>query len=152
MTGLERILLHISAFLTAATGLVYGWLRYFGQRAGEFGPEAHPLQALLQHLHVLTAPVLVFTLGMLLRGHVQPMLRRGPPVGRRTGLFALVVVAPMVLVGYGVQVAVDPAWRTALAWVHGLASLAFLAGYLAHFARTWELAKQNRSLDLDEGP
>ncbi len=148
MTALERACLHLSAFLVAATGLVYGWLRYFGQRMGEFGPEAHPLQALLQHLHVLAAPLLVFTLGMLLRGHVQPMLRRGPPVGKRTGLGSILAVAPMVLAGYGVQVAVDPAWRTALAWVHGLASLAFLAAYLVHLARTWEQARRDRDLDL----
>ncbi len=148
MTALERACLHLSAFLVAATGMVYGGLRYFGQRMGEFGLEPHPLQGLLQHLHVLTAPALVFTLGMLLRGHVQPMLRRGPPVGKRTGLGSILTVAPMVLAGYGVQVAVDPAWRTALAWVHGLSSLAFLAAYLVHLARTWTLARQDRDLDL----
>jgi hypothetical protein len=149
MTVLERACLHLSAFLVAATGLVYGGLRYFGQRMGEFGLEPHPLQGLLQHLHVLTAPVLVFTLGMLLRGHVQPMLRRGPPVGKRTGLGAILTVAPMVLAGYGVQVVVDPAWRSALAWIHGLASLAFLAGYLGHLARTWEQARRDREAGLD---
>lgn len=149
MTSLERVCLHLCAFLTAATGLVYGWLRYFGQRMGDFGPEPHPLQSLLQHLHVLSAPLLVFTLGMLLRGHVQPMLRRGPPVGKRTGLGSILTVAPMVLAGYGVQVAVEPAWRTVLAWVHGLASLAFLLGYLAHLARTWELARRDREVELD---
>ncbi len=148
MTGLERLCLHLSALLTGATGLIYGWLRYFGQRAGEFGPEAHPLQPLLQHLHVLTAPVLVFTLGMLLRGHVQPMLRRDPEVGKRTGLLAVLGIAPMVLAGYGVQVVVDPAWRGALAWIHGVASLIFLVGYLVHLARTWEQARRDRDLDL----
>ncbi|MFN8011730.1 MAG: hypothetical protein U0P81_10015 [Holophagaceae bacterium] len=149
MSVLERASLHASAFLMAATGLIYGWLRYFGQRLGDFGPEPHPLQSLLQHLHVLSAPLLVFTLGMLLRGHVQPMLRRRPPVGKRTGLGSIFTVAPMVLAGYGVQVAVDPAWRTVLAWIHGVASLAFLAGYLGHLARTREQARRDREAGLD---
>jgi hypothetical protein len=148
MTALERACLHLSAFLVGASGLVYGWLRYFGQRMGEFGPEPHPLQAHLQHLHVLAAPLLVFTLGMLLRGHVQPMLRREPPVGKRTGLGMILGVAPMVLSGAGVQVAGDPAWRTALAWIHGISSLAFLAGYLVHLVRTWAQARRDRELDL----
>jgi hypothetical protein len=57
-------------------------------------------------------------------------------------------VAPMVLSGAGVQVAGDPAWRTALAWIHGISSLAFLAGYLVHLVRTWAQARRDRELDL----
>ncbi len=149
MTALERACLHLSAFLTAGTGLLYGWLRYFGQRPGDFGPEAHPAQALLQHLHVLAAPLLVFTLGILVRGHVQPMLRRDPPVGRTTGLAAVFLVAPMVLSGCLVQVATDPAWRIGWAWAHGITSLLFLTGYAIHLARTWEQARLDRAEGLD---
>ena len=149
MTALERACLHLSAFLTAGTGLLYGWLRYFGQRPGDFGPEAHPAQALLQHLHVLAAPLLVFTLGVLVRGHVQPMLRRRAPGGRASGLGTVGILAPMVLSGYLVQVAVAPAWRTGWAWAHGIASLLFLAGYAVHLGRTWEQARLDRAAALD---
>jgi hypothetical protein len=141
--------MHLSAFLTAGTGLLYGWLRYFGQRPGEFGPEAHPAQALLQHLHILTAPLLAFTLGVLVRGHVQPMLHRGAPVGRASGLAMIFVLAPMILSGYLVQVATEPAWRVGWAWVHGIASLLFLLGYAVHQARTWEQARLDRAAELD---
>jgi len=147
VSGFERLLLHLSALLTLGTGLLYGWLRYFGQRAGEFGPEPHPAQAWLQHAHILVAPVLVFTLGMLIRGHVQPMLRRPAPVGRRSGLVAVLVLAPMILSGYGVQVVAEPGWRVGLAWIHGVFSLLFLAGYGLHLIRTWAQAHQD--LDLE---
>ncbi len=135
MNPLERWSLHLSALLTAGTGLVYGWLRYFGQRVGEFGPEAHPLQALLQHLHVLSAPLLVLTLGMILKGHVEPLLRSGRMKPLGTGLFLLGGLAPMILAGYAVQVVVDPEWRRLWAWIHGLSSLLFLGAYLVHLAR-----------------
>jgi len=149
VTALERACLHLSAFITSGTGLLYGWLRYFGQRPGDFGPEAHPAQALLQHLHVLTAPLLVFTLGVLVRGHVQPMLRRGSSVGRASGLATVGVLAPMILSGCLVQVAMAPAWRTGWAWVHGIASLLFLLGYAVHLVRTWEQARLDREAGLD---
>jgi len=149
MTALERACLHLSAFLTAGTGLLYGWFRYFGQRPGDFGPEPHPAQALLQHGHVLASPLLLFTLGVLVRGHVQPMFQRGASVGRRSGLAAVAVLAPMILSGYLLQVAVDPAWRNGWAWVHGVASLAFLAGYGVHLVRTWEQARENRDSGLE---
>ena len=132
MTALERWSLHLTALLTGATGLLYGWLRYFGQRAGEFGVEAHPLQATLQHLHVLTAPLLVFTLGMLVRGHVVPMWRNNRPGGRASGVVLALILTPMALSGYAVQVAVEPKWRLIFAWIHGVLSLLFLAGYGYH--------------------
>lgn len=132
MTRLERWILHLTALLTGVTGLIYGWLRYFGQLKGEFGMEAHPLQGALQHLHVLGSPLLVFTLGMLLRGHVLPMWRAGRPAGRTSGLLLALVVAPMALSGYAVQVVVEPRWRLLFAWVHGVSSLLFLGVYAGH--------------------
>jgi hypothetical protein len=132
MTLLERWSLHLSALAMALSGLAYGWLKYFGQRMGEFGLEAHPLQGLAEHAHVLLGPLLVFSLGLAVRAHVTPMLRKPRKGGARTGLALTLVLGPMVLSGYAVQVAVDPRWRLALAWVHGPLALLFLLGYGLH--------------------
>ena len=133
----ERWSLHLGAFLTGLSGLVYGWMRYFGKVQGEFGIEPHPLQALVQHLHVLAAPLLLFALGMMVRGHLYAKLRTGAPEGRRTGLGLGFLILPMVASGYLVQVATSSAWRLTFAWVHGVASLLFLMGYLGHALRAW---------------
>ncbi len=138
MTPLERWSLHLAALTTAGTGLLNGLLRWFGQRAGEFGPEPHPWLGLVQHLHVLAAPVLVFTLGVMVRGHLWPKLGRSLE-GRRTGLGAAVLIAPMVFSGYGLQVVTSPAWRSGLAWSHGLSAGLFLLAYVGHLAlRGWQ--------------
>ncbi len=136
MTALERWSLHLGAFLTALSGVAYGWLRYFGRAAGEFGLEPHPLQALAQHLHVLAAPVLLFALGMAVRGHLAAKLRVGAE-RRNTGLGMGLLILPMVASGYLLQVAVAPGWRLAWAWVHGSASLLFLLTYLGHGLSAW---------------
>lgn len=133
MSPLERWSLHLAALLTAATGALDGGLRWFGQRMGEFGPEPSPWLGPAQHAHVLVAPLLVFTLGVLVRGHLVPRLRAGM-AGRATGLALAAFLAPMVLSGYAVQVAVDPAWRTACSWVHGVSASLFLLAYLGHLA------------------
>ncbi len=148
MTTLERWSLHLAALSTGATGLLYGWLRYYGQRVGEFGLESHPLQATLQHLHVLAAPLLVFALGMVVRGHVLPMWRNGKAAGRRSGVALALILAPMVLSAYAVQVVVEPGWRLAFAWLHGVTSLLFLAGYGVH---QWMALRQPRSAEALEG-
>lgn len=137
MRDLERWSLHLGALLTGLSGLVYGWLRYFGRVPGEFGIEPHPLQGLVQHLHVLAAPLLLFALGMTVRGHLTTKLRAGTREGRRTGLGLGFLILPMVAAGYLVQVALAPGWRLAWAWVHGVASLLFLAAYLGHGLRAW---------------
>ena len=93
MRRLERWSLRIGFFLGGLTGVVYGWLRYFGSVKGDFGPEPSPWQPFWQHAHVLAAPVLLFALGVAVRGHVQGMLGRGVRRGRRTGLVLLVVAA-----------------------------------------------------------
>ena len=131
----ERWSLHLSALAMACSGLLYGWLKYFQQRPGEFGTEPYPLQGVAQHAHVLVGPLMVFALGMMVRGHVVPALRSGTPRGRGTGLWVAAILAPMILAGYGMQVCVDPAWRRALAWVHGPSSLMFLLVYGIHVLR-----------------
>ena len=137
MNAFERLALHLGAWLTGLSGLGYGWLRYFRQVPGEFGPEPHPLQGLLQHAHVLAAPLLLFALCMMVRGHFAVKLRVPSREGRRTGWGLALLILPMVVAGYGVQVVTEPAWRTGLAWVHGVASLAFLAAYAGHGVRFW---------------
>ena len=131
MSPLEKWSLHLAALLTGATGLMDGLLRWFGERVGEFGPEPHPWLGSAQHLHILVAPVLLFCLGMMVRGHLQPRLRQGDQ-GRNSGLRAASLIAPMVVSGYLVQVATSPALRTCYAWVHGVSSAGFLLAYGAH--------------------
>lgn len=140
MSPLERWSLHLAALATAGTGLMDGLLRWFGTRVGEFGPEPHPWLGIAQHLHVLLAPLLVFTLGMMVRGHLWSKLRKGPE-GRRTGLGAAFLIAPMVFSGYGLQVVTSPVSRSGLAWAHGISACAFLLAYFGHLAlRGWQPA------------
>jgi hypothetical protein len=142
MNPVERWSLHIAALATAGTGLMDGLLRWFGERAGEFGPEPHPWLGPTQHLHVLVAPLLVFALGVMVRGHLWSRLQAGAE-GRRTGLGAAWLMAPMVFSGVGIQVVTSPAWRSGLGWTHGIASCVFLLAYFAHLARrVWQPSRQ----------
>ena len=142
MKPFERWGIHVGFLIAALTGLLYGWFRYFGQVQGEFGLEPHRFQGLWQHLHVLASPLLLFALGMVVRGHLYGKLKHGVKDGRSSGLLLAWLILPMVLSGYGVQVATNTFWRSALAWVHGSASIAFVVLYAAHLIRTWNLPRQ----------
>jgi len=141
MTRIERWGLHLTTLFMGGTGLLYGWTKYYGQRMGDFGPEPHPLQGLLQHSHVVGAPLMTLALGLVLRAHFVPKMRGGKTDGRSTGLLVAFSLAPMLLAGYGIQVCTDESLRRLWAWIHGLGSCAYLAAYAWHFLRTWHLRR-----------
>lgn len=123
---------HLATLLVAATGLCYGWFKYFGSVQGEFGPEPHPLQTVFQHLHVLAAPLEVFMLGILMKGHVLPKLNGKGKKGRRTGILAGLLFTSLLMAGYGIQASTAPGLRLALGWIHGVSGLLVTLAYGAH--------------------
>lgn len=132
MKRVDRLLTHASVAIVGGSGLAYGWLLYFGEAEDEFGPVQHPWTPGLQAMHVVTAPLFVFALGLIWRYHVVHKLRSGAPQRRRTGLLVATQSMPMIVTGYLLQVSVDEVWRALWTWSHVATSLLFCAGFVAH--------------------
>ena len=132
MSRLEQWTVHLSTLLVGGTGLVYAWMKYLMEASDPFAVVNHPLQPTLQHLHVLTAPLLVFGVGIIWREHIWKHWSRGVRTGRMSGLSMLLTAAPMVLSGYLIQTTVTEGWRTAWIVVHLATSALWVAGYLGH--------------------
>jgi hypothetical protein len=135
MRPVERWSLRLGFGLAAATGLAYGWLRYWGVVEGEFGPEPSHWQPFWQHAHVLLAPAFVFALGVGARGHVSAMLHHQVRRGRASGLLLAAGAVPLVLGGYALQVATATGVRAALGWTHAALGALFIAVFLGHWAK-----------------
>ena len=125
--------MHVSAFLVAATGLVYAWMRYIAATPDEFALVNHPLQPTVQHLHVLTAPALVIMLGVFWQSHAMNHWKHSAREGRYSGIGQLLVALPMILSAYLLQTATSEGWRLTWIWVHVATSVAWVAGYLIHY-------------------
>jgi hypothetical protein len=69
---------------------------------------------------------------MFWKAHATAGLRNGFPERRRSGTALVLAAAPMILSGYLIQTAVEPAWRTAWIAVHLAASTLWSLGALAH--------------------
>ncbi len=132
MSRAEALTLHASAILVGSTGLVYGWMRYCLEPPDEFSVVNHPQQPLLQHLHVLLAPLLVFACGVVWSDHVWKRIRTRHPERRRTGLALFAALPPMIASGYAVQVAESEFARALSIGVHATSSCAFLLAYALH--------------------
>lgn len=124
--------MHVATLLVGGTGLVYAWMRYFANPADPEALIAHPLQPAVQHLHLWTAPLLVFAAGLLWRRHVWAGIRLGVRERRRAGIGLALALLPMVVSGYLLQTAVEPAWRRGWVVVHVTASVLWILGYLVH--------------------
>jgi len=133
MTRLEYRLMHAANLLVVGTGLVYGVLKLFCGREGEYGMEMHPAQPDWQHAHVLAAPLLVICIGLFWKNHIQPHWQRGMKEGRRSGLGLLGFALPMIASGYLLQVAESPAWRSTWMWLHLGVSLLWIVVYAVHW-------------------
>ena len=131
MSRWEAWLVHLANLLVGVTGVVYAVTRYLLAPDDPFAA-AHPWQSPAQHLHVLAAPLLIFALGLIFRGHAWTGLRYDVVPRRRSGLTLLSLGAPMIVSGYLLQVAVEPGWRTAWVWIHVGSAAVWLLATLVH--------------------
>ena len=132
MTRGEAWSLHVSNILVAGTGAVYAWMRYLAEPTDPYAVVNHPLQPLVQHLHILVAPLLVFAAGMIYRRHVWARVRSGFKPRRRMGLALALTLVPMVASGYLLQTTTDPVWNRLWVWIHVTTSGLWVLGYGAH--------------------
>lgn len=132
MTRLEAWCTHLATLLVGGTGLVYAWMRYLATPLDPDALVSHPWQPTVQHLHVLTAPLLVFAAGLLWRRHIWEGLRWRPRERLRSGIALALALLPMVASGYLLQTSVEPWWHQCWVIVHGTASTLWLVGYGAH--------------------
>lgn len=130
----ERRFHHLGTLLTGLTGLALFVFKDLMEPDPEtFSVVSHPWQPHAQHLHVLAAPLMLVSLGLLLREHVLGRLgNRERRRSRRTGWLLTLAFGPMALSGYLLQVTVEPAWRTAWKWTHLGTGGLFLLAYLGH--------------------
>ena len=134
MTRFERWSVWVTTFLVAVTGVVLAWMTYLLEPLEPWAVVHHPLQPLVLKLHIVTAPLLVFAIGMIALRHVWRHFRSGTPRGRRSGITAALTAVPMVVTGYLVQVITNERWLLAVALVHLAFGLVYVGGLLIHQA------------------
>lgn len=132
MTPFQRWLVWSSSGATGLTGLVYWWMKHRMVPVDPWAAINHPLQPWVLKAHILVAPVMVFAVGLIASEHIWRHYRRGVRKGRRSGLTALWVFAPMVLSGYLIQAVTHVGTLEALAWVHLGTGALYLLGMVAH--------------------
>ena len=143
MTKATLLWFHASNLAVAGTGLVYAWTKYFCTPSDPFALVNHPLQPHVLHLHVLSAPLLIFMIGVYWQAHALPKWRGRSRDSRRSGILLMLNAVPMIASGVLIQTATSSGWRTAWIAVHLVASGCWLAGTVIH----WRVRRKTTGID-----
>lgn len=132
MTRAQVVYLHLCVLVTALTGTVFAVMKYAMKSEDEFAVVNHPWQPFMLAAHVVVAPLLVFGFGWIFANHIWPGLTSGIARKRKSGLWSLAAIVPMVLSGYLLQVSTADATRQAMAVAHWISSALFVIAYVIH--------------------
>lgn len=144
-----------SSLATGITGVVYAWMKYLMEPSEPWAVINHPLQPWMLKAHILAAPVLVFAFGLIAVDHVWKHFRCLVPAGRRSGILAGALFAPMVMSGYLIQVFTHPGWLRAMVWAHLATGTVYLVAFLLHqrlFRRGSGARRTRRGSRVATGP
>lgn len=138
MSRLQLIYLHLTVGLTTVTGIVFAVMKYFLTSDDEFAVINHPFQPHMLSAHVVVAPLLLFVLGWTFSNHMLPKYRFGNGKNRRTGMWSMLLIAPMTLSAYLLQISVNESLREAMAAAHWISSGIFVIAYAIHLVKPKE--------------
>ena len=146
MNRFERWAVWSTSVATFVTGVIYLWMKYLLASPDPYAVVNHPWQPLVLKLHILVAPLLVFSIGLVAMRHVWRHLQSGTGDGRRTGLITLVALGPMILTGYLIQAITHESLLKAMAFSHIGLGLVYGLGLLLHqFASGGKRARAARA-------
>ncbi len=132
MSRVQVVYLQLCVLVTTLTGAVFAVMKYAMKSSDPFAVVNHPLQPYMLSAHVLIAPLLVFGFGWIFTNHIWPGFASGIARKRKSGVWSMAAIAPMVLSGYLLQVSTADATRQAMAIAHWVSSALFVAAYGIH--------------------
>jgi hypothetical protein len=136
MTRFERWSVWLTTLGTLVTGVVYWWMADILEPSEPWAVINHPLQPWVLKAHILIAPLLVFSVGLITMRHIWHHYRMGVAKGRRTGLITVMALAPLVASGYILQVLTAETLLRIVGWTHLGLGIVYSLGVAAHWPAT----------------
>lgn len=139
MSRAQVVFMQLAVALTALTGAVFAWMRYGMTSDDPFAVANHPAQPFVLDAHVVVAPLLVFAFGWIFGNHIAPGFQNRNARKRPSGWWSGVMIAPMILSGYLIQVTTSEPVVRAMRIAHWVSSALFVVAYAIHLV--WRRAR-----------
>ena len=132
MSSFERWNLWITTALVIVTGVGLFGVKYLLTPSEPSAVINHPIQQWLLKAHIMVAPFMIFSVGIITTRHIWRHYRNGQDRGRHTGITTALVTGPMILTGYLIQVMTSMGWVSAMAIAHIVFGTVYAVGLSAH--------------------
>ena len=132
MSRFERWSVWGTSIAVIITGALLFWMEYFLEPVDPWAVINHPLQPWVLKAHIISAPLLVFALGLIAIRHIWRHFRANARWGRKSGIITGLVTAPMILTGYLIQAITHAGWLATIAISHIVLGFVFAAGLALH--------------------
>lgn len=136
MTPFERWSVWLTTAGTLITGVVYWWMKDVMTTTDPWSVINHSLQPWVLKAHILIAPLLVFSVGLITSRHIWRHYRMGVGKGRKSGVLAALSFIVLVVSGYVLQVVTGETLVRVLGWVHLGLGIIYSVGVAAHWPAT----------------
>ncbi len=127
----KRIFQLLLAFVTLR-GVGYFITRYAIENDDPFSIVNHPLEPITFDLHIMLAPFLMFSAGVLMRSHAWEKFRSKKPPRRRSGIISAGLFMAMAASGYWLEVTSRTLLADTLRVLHIVFGVAFVGTYIGH--------------------
>ncbi len=126
-------LLVSSTVATTLTGAGYFWAKYLVRADDPWAAINHPLEPWFLKAHIVVVPILLFALGLFVAQHVSRHYALGTLRGRRSGVAITLLIGPMVVTGYLIQVLTHRGWLQSMAIAHIVLGSIYALGFGLHY-------------------
>jgi hypothetical protein len=142
MTKAEKVIVWGSTAVMTGTGIVIAWMEYVLTAPQPWAVVNHPWQPFILKLHIISAPVMVFGIGMISMRHIWPHFKNGLKKGRRSGIWNMLLAIPMIGTGYALQALSNAGWLQVMGYLHFALGTIFGAIAFIHFLATARKTRQ----------
>ncbi len=125
-------LLWISIFLISYTGILLFIIKYFYPPLNEYSIIHHPWEQFILKAHIIVSSVSVFAFGYVFAIHAIPYIIQKVQKAVKSGMVIFVLVVPMILSGYFIQVIVHEWSLWIVTWIHIITGIIFMLVFILH--------------------
>jgi hypothetical protein len=133
VTIFQQQLVYISTIAAVISGVLYIGIRTFVEPAEPWAIVNHPLEPWALKAHILTAPLMLFSVGLITARHIIRSLKSKLPTGRQSGMVITVLFGPLALTGYVLQTVISPLVTSVLSWIHLILGLICAVSLAIHW-------------------
>lgn len=133
ITSNEKKCILLSFFLAALSGIFIFVVDYFFKIQNEWGLSSHPALSILKGFHYLATPLVLISIGFIVKEHIKRKLRNFKRESRRkTGFLLIIGFFVMSFSGQFLLIITNEQLKNINQYIHGISGLFTIIILLIH--------------------